>query len=107
MKDFPYLDSTNYLDVDGNQAVGKFKRGLYKDCSTTMNSEIIDRVFEGTRAFMAYYFGFNNLLGYTLHGGYNVTTTWSSFDGWTYWDRENHFLTSEAVKNIFNKNESI
>lgn len=54
--------------ADSYQLVGKFKKGLYKDCFSTCNWEVMHRCIEAAQAFFRKYYGLEHFDEHHPHG---------------------------------------
>lgn len=62
------LKTAEGFSEDDYQLVGKFTKGLYKDCFSTANYEVMDRVIEIAQEFARRYFGLDHFTDTHIHG---------------------------------------
>ena len=74
------------------QLVGKFTKGLYKDCFSTMNFEVMGRCVAAAEAFFRKYYGMNRFVEMHLHGIHYLNFYYQEPDGRIYADRERQFI---------------
>ena len=84
------------------QLVGKFKRGLYKDCYSTCNYEVLNKIIGVMNAFVKFYYGLNGFNDYNRHGiGYANFYWINSESGLRYNERTKTKLDSADEKLYF------
>lgn len=84
------------------QLVGKFKRGLYKDCYSTCNYEVLNKIIGVMNAFVKFYYGLNGFNDYNRHGiGYANFYWINSESGLRYSERTKTKLDSADEKLYF------
>ena len=84
------------------QLVGKFKRGLYKDCYSTCNYEVLNKIIGVMNAFVKFYYGLNGFNNYNRHGiGYANFYWINSESGLRYSERTKTKLDSADEKLYF------
>ena len=80
------------------QLVGKFTKGLYKDCFSTMNFEVMDRCVAAAEAFFRKYYGLNHFAEFHIHGVHYLNFYYQNTDGSIYADREKQFIYYPTAK---------
>lgn len=95
------INNPNYNNPD-YQKVGRFKCGLFKDCSTCLNYEVEDRCFLVAKAFCDYYFKTNKLTVYGRHGSGFVDCYWNE-ENTPYDNRSKTIISGEFGRFFFTR----
>ena len=83
------------FSADAWQKVGKFTTGLFKDCFTTCNYEVLDREVAVAQAFFRKYYGLNHFTDQHVHGTTYFTRTYFNTDDNRFLDRD--FFVNEDM----------
>ena len=92
------VKTTSGFSANDYQLVGKFTKGLYKDCFSTMNFEVMDRCVAAAEAFFRKYYGLNHFTEFHIHGIQYLNFYYTNEDGSIYADRDKQMIYYPTAK---------
>ena len=99
-----FFDKITQTQIDaGYQSVGRFNKGLFKGCASTLNAEITDVIVRVATEVARYYFGIKNFVYGGIHGQAYSNCSWY-LNNLPYADRDKTLLRFDTTKYYNSKN---